>query len=137
MDVFRLSSIFDPSSSFALKTIYLGSSTFLGARVIAIRMCLDSLSFSIAVMKGFHLITLSTSKSMAQYSPDHMKWMRLIRVPQGAQKEPNLTEKLFNELHEKPDEPDPTDRHSANDRAIEQISDTTPDSIGLEFVCPI
>jgi hypothetical protein len=52
---------------------------------------------------------------MAQYSPDHMTWMRVIRVLQAAQNKLDLTQKLFNELQEKPDEPGPTDRHSANE----------------------
>jgi DNA-binding transcriptional MerR regulator len=70
---------------------------------------------SIAIVVGFYLVTSSTSKFMAQYSPDHMKWMRLIRVLQAAHKKLNLTEKLLNELHEKPDEPESTNRHSSNE----------------------
>jgi hypothetical protein len=63
---------------------------------------------------------------MVQYSPDHMKWMGLIRVRQVAQKKVDLTEKLFNEIQEKPDEPEPNDRKFANEESsIEQISRRT------------
>jgi hypothetical protein len=45
-----------------------------------------------------------------------MKWMRLIRVLQAAQKKLDLTEKLLNELQERPYEPNPTDWPSANQK---------------------
>jgi hypothetical protein len=52
---------------------------------------------------------------MAQYSPDQMKWMRLIRVLEAAQRKLDFTEKLLNEPPEGSNEPEPIHRHSANE----------------------
>jgi hypothetical protein len=72
----------------------LENSLVRGVLIIVIHPCLEALLFSIVIVAGFYLVTLSKSKSMAQYSPDHMKWIELIRVLQTAQEKPNLTEKL-------------------------------------------